>query len=120
MSSRQTDVEENLNTTIIGSLNYMAPELKKCKKYNIKSDIWSLGVIFYELCLLKHPFADDDIHHVPTTIPDIDYKQLQYPEYFEKLYKMMVQIQPFRRQSVKDILSLPQFADAVHQLYLGN
>ena len=34
----------------------MAPEIIKKREYNSKSDIWSLGVIVYELFLKKHPY----------------------------------------------------------------
>ena len=98
----------------------MAPELKRRKRYNIKCDIWSLGIIFYELCTLNHPFAEHDMNHIPITIPSIDCQKFGYPEYFEDLNKMMIQIQPKLRHNVKDILSLSQFSDSVHNLYLGN
>lgn len=41
--------ENNLSDTICGSPIYMAPEIICKNKYNNKADIWSLGVIFYEL-----------------------------------------------------------------------
>ena len=43
--------------TAIGSPYYLAPELCEGKPYDHKSDVWSLGVVLYELCTLRHPFA---------------------------------------------------------------
>ena len=43
--------------TAIGSPYYLAPELCEGKPYGHKSDVWSLGVVLYELCTLRHPFA---------------------------------------------------------------
>jgi len=42
--------------TQIGTPYYMSPELWKNQKYDKRSDIWSLGVLLYELAALKHPF----------------------------------------------------------------
>ena len=38
--------------------DYISPEILLYKGYNTKSDIWSLGVLLYELCSFNKPFAD--------------------------------------------------------------
>lgn len=42
-----------LASTRIGTPYYMSPEVMDNKKYNNKTDIWSLGCILYELLALK-------------------------------------------------------------------
>ncbi len=38
----------------------MAPEILEIKPYTAKVDIWSIGVIFFELLTLTHPFLKDE------------------------------------------------------------
>ena len=38
----------------------MAPEVLAAKPYDLKSDIWSLGVTFYELLTGTYPFIGID------------------------------------------------------------
>ena len=54
------NIENNeLINTICGSPLYMAPEILKNGHYSPKSDIWSLGVIIYELLFKKHPYPSN-------------------------------------------------------------
>ena len=41
-----------------GTLNYLSPEIIKGEKYNEKSDVWALGIIFHQLFSKgKNPFS---------------------------------------------------------------
>lgn len=42
----------------VGTMDYMAPEVLEGKRYDAASDIYSLGVAFYELLSGQHPFAN--------------------------------------------------------------
>lgn len=42
--------------TICGSPIYMAPEIIKCNNYSIKTDLWSIGIILYEMIIGKPPY----------------------------------------------------------------
>ena len=41
---------------IVGTHNYMAPEILAEEKYNEKCDLWSLGVVIYLLCFNEFPY----------------------------------------------------------------
>jgi NIMA (never in mitosis gene a)-related kinase len=38
--------------TVVGTPYYLSPEIIQGRPYNSESDIWSLGVLLYELCAL--------------------------------------------------------------------
>lgn len=47
--------ETSMMTTICGSPLYMAPELLLENCYTIKADLWSIGIIMYQLLFGNHP-----------------------------------------------------------------
>jgi len=48
----------HINNTLVHESHYFAPEIIKGQAYTSKSDVWSLGVLLYEMCSLKFPFID--------------------------------------------------------------
>lgn len=52
---------DSVTTTMIGSPIYMAPEVIRGQAYTSKADIWSLGVILYEMLYGVCPFESNSI-----------------------------------------------------------
>ena len=46
------EFEDQITQTMVGSPIYMAPEILLNEPYSLKADIWSLGVLLFELCAL--------------------------------------------------------------------
>ena len=42
--------------SIVGTPLYMSPQLLKRKKYTTKSDLWSIGLIYYEMLHGRTPW----------------------------------------------------------------
>ena len=42
--------------TVIGSPFYLSPEVCQSQEYDYKCDIWALGCVMYEVCMLQHAF----------------------------------------------------------------
>lgn len=51
---------QQLLSSFVGTWYYISPEIIRGKLYSFKTDIWSLGVILYEMCALKLPFRGKD------------------------------------------------------------
>jgi len=49
LSSDGDEDEPTANTGQAGTLTYMAPEVNECEPYGLRSDLWSLGVVFLEM-----------------------------------------------------------------------
>eukprot|EP00929_Paragymnodinium_shiwhaense_P036890 TRINITY_DN19721_c0_g1_i2.p1 TRINITY_DN19721_c0_g1~~TRINITY_DN19721_c0_g1_i2.p1 ORF type:complete len:721 (-),score=196.52 TRINITY_DN19721_c0_g1_i2:149-2311(-) len=47
--------------TTLGTPYYMSPEVCKGEPYRDKSDMWSLGCVLYEMCMLRHAFESQSL-----------------------------------------------------------
>ena len=78
----------------IGTPHYMAPELVKQKRYNHKVDIWSVGVMLYEMCVGQDPFNDkatEDIYkNIKEAKPDYSLIPEKFKWFKELIKKMLI------------------------------
>jgi serine/threonine protein kinase len=83
---------DNLAETLCGSPMYMAPEVIECKKYDGKSDLWSVGVIMYELLYGRPPYVAMNMADLLRLI------KTKSPEFSEEF------VSPFAVQFMKSLL----------------
>ena len=50
--------------SVVGTAQYLSPELCQNKPYSFGCDMWALGCIIYELCALKRPFDASNVLRV--------------------------------------------------------
>ena len=99
-----------LATTVVGTPYYLSPEICSGQKYNDKSDVWSLGVVLYELITLSKPFDANSqmglvmkIVNEPPKAIDVDVKKC-YSSSLIWLINGMLEKNPKRRLNVKQVL----------------
>ena len=93
--------------TIVGTPYYLSPELIEGREYTAKTDVWSLGVILYEMCCLKPPFNAENIHALGLKITKGNYNAIpnRYSNEMKKLVSWLMQIDPNKRPNISDIFS---------------
>ena len=91
---------------MVGTPYYLSPEIIENRPYSFKSDIWSLGVLLYELCVHSPPFTADSMHFLALRIVRGNYKPIpsKYSRGLNKLIESLLNIDPTKRPAVNEIL----------------
>jgi len=58
----------DLATTLVGTPLYMAPEIFQDRQYTDKGDLWSVGVIMYQMLTGKVPYNGNDLHDLVSNV----------------------------------------------------
>lgn len=74
--------QQELTNTMVGSPIYMAPEVLKGGSYNTKADVWSLGIVLFEMLYGYCPYEDQTIVRL---ITKIDTKPLVIPKHINNV-----------------------------------
>ena len=94
---------------MVGTPYYMSPEACQSAPYTSKSDVWSLGIILYELCTLKHAFTADNLLGLVFKIVQEEYEPIgnNYSTDLKDLIEKLLEKDPTKRPSVREILKMP-------------
>ncbi|XP_072394494.1 serine/threonine-protein kinase Nek8-like [Diabrotica undecimpunctata] len=116
-------INENKANTIIGTCNYLAPELCNGEPYNAKSDIWALGCILYEMCAMEKMFSGT-VSNVVLSIASGRKKRVNtkvYGKQMQEIIDMMLQTDPNNRPDTRDLMTDPDIFSTMYSLggFLG-
>ncbi|KAE9342766.1 hypothetical protein PF008_g10014 [Phytophthora fragariae] len=112
---------EMMAESVVGSPLYMAPELLEYKSYDAKADLWSVGIILYEMIANEHPFLVVDKCHATNHLAlrrNIyryfeRYGHVQLPKKVqvspecEQLVEALLRVDPRKRISFEDFFRAP-------------
>ncbi|RFU72214.1 nek kinase [Trichoderma arundinaceum] len=96
-------------STYVGTPFYMSPEICAAEKYTLKSDIWSLGCIIYELCAREPPFNAKTHFQLVQKIKDGRVAPLpeMYSPELNQVIRDCLKVNPDRRPDTAQLLNLP-------------
>jgi NIMA (never in mitosis gene a)-related kinase 2 len=96
-------------STYVGTPFYMSPEICAAERYTLKSDIWSLGCIIYELCAREPPFNAKSHFQLVQKIKEGKISQIPsvYSPELMAVIKDCLKVNPDRRPDTAQLLNLP-------------
>ena len=113
MNIEEIDQSYNMTMTVCGSPIYMAPEMIVDKKPSINSDLWSFGVIMYEMLYGLNPYNS------PTNCNMLAQRMINQKIVFKEIYskeclnlvKSLLIVNPVDRIGWKDFFKSKWFDD---------
>lgn len=100
----------NITTLQSGTINYRAPEMLFSKEYDDKVDIWSIGVVIYEMIMGKKLFngSAEEVKIIIKNHETIDFSQLsqigvKMTIECQKLLNQMICVDPNKRINWDDL-----------------
>lgn len=106
-----TSIFETRTGVLLGTVNYMSPEQVRGQKLDGRSDLFSLGIVLYELLSGHRPFRGETWHHTMVAITDSEPMSLSgrvknVPNAFQDLINQVLAKHPEDRyQSARELLT---------------
>lgn len=96
-------------STYVGTPFYMSPEICAAETYTLKSDVWSLGCIIYELCTREPPFNAKSHYQLVQKIKEGKVAPLPnvYSTELMAVIRDCLRVNPDRRPDTATLLNLP-------------
>ncbi|KAJ6027807.1 hypothetical protein N7499_001267 [Penicillium canescens] len=96
-------------STYVGTPFYMSPEICAAEKYTLRSDIWAVGCIMYELCQKEPPFNART--HIQLVQKIREGKFAPLPDYYSPELKNVIGscllVNPDHRPDTAALINLP-------------
>lgn len=100
-------------STIIGTVEYSAPEVISCEKYSYPADVWSLGVVAYQMMVGRTPFVNErgiNIVKLAQGIYDPVDSALGFSQPLVDLVSLCLSVDPSKRPIPAHVLASPVVA----------
>ena len=105
--------------TVVGTPYYLSPEIVQSNTYDFKTDIWSIGVLLYEMCALRPPFNGQNLHQLAIQIVSGRYNPLDSKRYSPGMIKLvdaLLRVDVEERPSINELLKFPILRHRIRQI----
>ena len=105
-SAKRTRSQGAANT-LVGTPGWMAPEVFTGERYGPACDIWSMGIVLYELITMQRPYGSLPFTFITSPLPTLQIDRARYGPEFAPLivlFESCTQINPHARPSVNIVL----------------
>lgn len=92
--------------TIKGTLPYMSPQVLSDQPYGIKADVWSLGVLIFQLCTGVLPFGSDVGSFLRITNDSPNFTNFRLPE-LVPVIRSLLEKNENNRPTTQDLFKVP-------------
>lgn len=106
-------VKNEFAYTQTGTPYYASPEVWRDEPYSIKTDVWSLGCVIYEMCMLKPPFNATDMDGLFEKVQHCDYDKFDnfYSKQLRDSIMKLIAFNSENRPNCEKILNFSIFSN---------
>ena len=100
---------KGLGYTQTGTPYYASPEVWRDEPYDMKSDIWSLGCVTFEMLTLYPPFRAENMEKLYEKVIKCQYGKIseRYSEDIKEIIKLLLKVKTKERPTCAQILKHP-------------
>mmetsp|Transcript_25764 Transcript_25764/g.36226 ORF Transcript_25764/g.36226 Transcript_25764/m.36226 type:complete len:150 (+) Transcript_25764:2-451(+) len=114
MSRVTLDNIANQTDNSVGPIKWMSPESLTKREYSTKSDVWSFGVVIYEVLTRETPYKDYNLMQIGTLVAmgnlklveELEKKGEKYPAKIVEIMNMCMQFTPEKRPEFSEIVDM--------------
>lgn len=102
-------VRASRRTTMCGTLDFLSPEMCEGREYDTSIDLWSLGVLLYEMLYGKPPFEEESELDTKERIKQVDivFPRGNISNRAKHLIRSLLRRDPKKRLPLTDVLRHP-------------
>ena len=116
--SCRTDTDDKTLSMVCGTYEYMSPEICLRKPQTLKTDVWALGIILFEMLTGQPPYkptSTASLKHLMETSPILIPSHLSTE--MQDLLKGMLQMDPTLRFDINKVLTHPALCKKMGEIF---